>query len=179
MRSRIRSQSGFTLVEALVALLLGAMYCLALLQVCVETMRVTTTNSNKQAADLIAQTVLDAFKAAPYYVPGQTKPPTVLAIPPGSYDLLVVSTAPGQIAPQPTAHPLPASLNLGDLNWVGTINNKFPGSGTVQLVVINGPDQATPSQTATVTVIWSDSIASNKSVATMTVVHARGTNFWH
>jgi hypothetical protein len=160
-----RNRGGFQLVESLVAIIIGTFYCLALVQMSVETMRVSTTSANKQDADLIAQTVLDAYKAA------QTNSGT--ALPYGSFDLVANPTSPGQTASG--GHFLPVGIDQQDMSWIGSVN-KFPG--TVNLTVTPGPDPSVESQTITVTVSWSDGQVVNKSIATMTVTHPRGISLW-
>ena len=96
---RHRNASGIYLIETLVALILGALLSFVLLQVLTQTMRVTSTNLNKQSADLLAQTVLDSTKALPYG-----------AYQPGDYSLLPYSTTPGEVGP--AIHPLTPGLDL-------------------------------------------------------------------
>lgn len=160
-----RNCGGFQIVESLVAMILGTLICLALTQVCVESMRVNATSTNKQSADLIAQTVLDAYKAA--------KTNSGLLLPYGSYDLVATPNAPGQLAAG--GHYLPVGIDQQDLSWIGSVN-KFPG--TVNLTINPGPDPTVESQIATVTVTWSDGQSVNKSIATLTVSHPRGISLW-
>jgi type II secretory pathway pseudopilin PulG len=159
---RPRNASGMYLIETLVALILGALLSFALLQVLAQTMRVTSTNLNKQSADLMSQTVLDSTKAMPY---GAFQ---------GTYELLPYSTSSGQVGP--AVHPLTPGLDLGDLTWANSVNtNKFPG--TVTLTFGPGPDAN--AQTAITTLTWADSGAmAGKTVSTLTVTHLRGINYW-
>jgi type II secretory pathway pseudopilin PulG len=165
---KIRKENGIYLIETLVAIILSTMFSLALLQIFAETMRVTSTNTNKQEADLIAQTVLDAFKSLPTY--------NWSSIPTGSFDLLPYGTTPGQMASG--GHPLPVGLNFGDLQWLPNTTQfpvpKFPG--TVNLTISQGPDLT--SYIAVVTVTWSDGEAVDKVVQTCTVTEQQGINYW-
>jgi Tfp pilus assembly protein PilV len=162
-RPRLRSASGMYLIETLVALILGALLTFALLDILAKTMRVTSTNLNKQSADLISQTVLDSTKAMTYS-----------ALSTGTYDLLPYSTSPGQVGP--TVHQLTPGLDLGDLTWANSVNgNKFPG--TVTLTLAQGPDIT--SKTAITTLTWADSGSiAGKTVSTLTVTNLRGINYW-
>jgi type II secretory pathway pseudopilin PulG len=172
---RNRTQAGFYLIETLVAIILGALIAFALMQVLSESMRVTTTNANKQAADLMAQTVLDAAKATAIPI-GQYNP-TAPAVPIGQYDLLPYSTVPGQLAPAaPAGHPLPVGLDMGDMAWATkVISSKFPG--TITLNVTAGPDAS--SLTSTVVVSYSDNQnVVGKTISTMTLTEPRGINYW-
>jgi hypothetical protein len=161
-RNRRRNANGLYLIETLVALILGTLLCGTLLQLLSENMRVTSTNANKQASDLAVQTVLDSFKAP-------TQPLNALP----QTGLLVCSTQPGQLGP--AVHPLPVSLDMGDLTWApNLITNAFPG--TASLNIVAGPNNT---YAATTTVNWADSEnIQGKTVNTMTTINLRGTNFW-
>ena len=190
---RNRTEAGFYLIETLVAIIVGAIIAFTLLQLLSESMRVTTANANKQSADLMAQTVLDAAKAAAFPSPNLNAiPPKAPAVPIGQYDLLPYSTdacpqaywQPGQLAQTTTAgHPLPEGLDMGDMTWVNpefpatakVISSKFPG--TITLNVAAGPDDN--SLTSTVVVTYSDSQnVVGKTISTMTLTEPRGINYW-
>jgi type II secretory pathway pseudopilin PulG len=160
---KIRKSSGIYLVETLVALLLGALLAFVLLQTLTQTMRVTSSNGNQQAATLIAQTVLDSIKAVNF---------SQLQV--GTYPLLVNSTNAGEVAP--AGHPLPVGLNIGSLIWTSkSTGNKFPGSVVLDIENATDPN----SLNAVVTVTWGDSQNQvTKTVETMTTLHQRGANFW-
>jgi type II secretory pathway pseudopilin PulG len=184
---RTRTQTGIYLIETLVAITIGAIIAFTLLQLLVESMRVATTNANRQAADLMAQTVLDSVKATSWYSqatsPPFTWPPPAptpggglafTPIPIGQYDLLPYSTTPGQLS---SGHPLPVGLDLGDFVWASKVvsGHRFPG--TVTLNVAAGPDGSSVISTAILN--WSDSQnLGGKTVSTMTVSEQRGINYW-
>jgi len=185
--TRNRTAAGFYLIETLVAILIGAMIAFTLLQLLVESMRVSTTSANTQAADLMTQTVLDAAKATNWYSqltssPFVWPPPAPTSggglafspVPIGQYDLLAYTTQPGQLSP---GHPLPVGLDMGDLTWANKVvsSHKFPG--TITLNVTAGPDNSSLISTAVVN--WSDSQnVLGKTISTMTVVQERGINYW-
>ena len=152
-----RNQSGFQIIESLVALILGSLYCIALAQVCAQTMRVSTTNANRQAADLIAATVIDSMRQTSY---------SSLGI--GTYQLLPY------ISQEPNLHPMPVTVDLVSWNWIGSIKS-FPGTATLEIA--DGPIPL--SKTATVTVSWSDSEVSSKTISTMAVIHQQGVWYWN
>lgn len=154
--------SGAYLVETLVALTVGSLFAYALLNMLSETMRLTSSNGNRQAADLISQTILDSVKRAD---------PSQLQI--GSYQLLVNSQSAGERGP--TVHPLPACLNIGDFTWDSkSVSNKFAGQ-----VILDIEQGNAGAKSAVVTVIWSDgSNILQKKVGTLTTLHPKGVNFW-
>lgn len=160
-KSRSRS-AGAYLVETLVALTVGSLFAYALLNMLSETMRLTSSNENRQTADFITQSILDSVKRAD---------PSQLQI--GSYQLLVNSQSAGERGP--SIHPLPACLNLGDFNWnTKSISNKFSGQVLLDIEPGNGS-----AKSAVVTVIWSDgSNIMQKKTGTLTTLYPKGVNFW-
>lgn len=166
---KFRSEQAMYLVETLVALILGAMLSFALLSMLTETMRLNTTNQNRQAADLAAQTVLDALKRTD---------PSVWQF--GSYDLLVNSLGAGQrctaLSGTQQVCPLPVWLNIGDLNWSSlSMDAKFSG----RVILDIQPGVTSGSKVAVVTVIYNDgSNIASKTIGTLSSLHARGVNYW-
>lgn len=163
-RRRQRSSAGLYLIETLVALILGALFTFALLQMFSETMRLTSSNMNRQDSDLIVQTVLDSIKT--------TKPDDW---PIGTTKIFVNSESMGERDPF-GLHPLPTGLNAGDFTWTSkALGNKFKGE--VNLDVQLGPTPDT--KTFTITSTWTDSMnTTGKKTATFTVLRSRGVNFW-
>lgn len=159
----LRNSEGMYLIEGLVAMVLGAMLAFVLLDMLSQTLRITSSNNNRQNSDLIAQSVLDAVKRMD---------PNDLPL--GTYDLLVNSSTSGEQGP--AIHPLPVGLALGDKIWTSkSQGNKFPGQ--VRLDVIEGPSIG--SKTVVVSIKWSDgSIVNTKKVGILTSVQSKGLNFW-
>lgn len=155
------------LIETIVALILGAMLAYALLNMLSETMRLTSSNNNRQSADFMAETVLDAVKMSDSHDPSTW--------PIGSYQLLVNSTSPGQREAM-DIHPLPIGLNIGDLNWTSKVQgNKFRGDVFLDILPGTSPN----TKFAVVTAKWSDgSNYVGKKVGTLTLLHPRGVNYW-
>lgn len=164
-RRKRRNCLGIYMVETLVAMLLGALFCFTLLQMLSQTMSVTSHNANQQNAALFAQTVLDSVKAHRYQ-------DIFSSI--GSYPLLINSSNPGEFSTG--GHYLPLGLNIGTLNWTDkATGNKFPGTATLD---IKGSSDST-SLEAIVTITWTDSqTKKGKTVLTMTEIHPKGVNYW-
>lgn len=162
-RKRCRNTVGAYLVETLVALVLGTLFAFALLNILAETMRLTSSNENRQSADLIVQSVLDSIKRTD---------PSLCEI--GTYTLLVNSQTSGERGP--AIHPLPVGLNIGDFGWnAKSKGNKFQGSVILDIKAGASPE----TKNAVVTAIWSD--ASNiggKKTGTLTSVYSKGINYW-
>ncbi len=168
-----RSSHGYYLVGTLVALLIGVLVSFALLQLLVETLRVTSTNSNKQSADLMIQTTLDSTKAWSYQ--NRAQPQNLTIFQPGNYALLADSTTSGQVLSTALVHPLPVGLNKGDLTWKSSY--KFPG--TISLDLADVPIPNSLSQSATASVSWMDSGNINgRTISTQSIIHQRGITFW-
>lgn len=151
------------MVETLVALALGTLFAFGLLNMLSQTMRLTSTSANRQTAELITQTVLDAVKRSDT---------ASLAV--GSYPILVNSQTTGERGA--AIHPLPVGLNMGDFYWTDkSKGNKFVGDVTLDIQSGSNPDV----KIAVVSVKWKDgSNIVSKRFATMTSLHPRGVNFW-
>lgn len=166
-KNRYRGSRGMYLIETLVALILGAMMAYALLNMLSETMRLTSASSNRQSADLVAQTILDAVKRTD---------PAKWQI--GTYQLLLHSDSVGQrcatMSGPTLVHPLALGLDIGDSTWSPkSISNKLAaqvfldvqpsGLGKVAVVTVKYADGAT---------------LESKTTATLTTLHAKGVNYW-
>ena len=157
------------MIETLVALILGAMMAYALLNMLSETLRLTSSNGNRQAADLAAQTILDSVKGTD---------PSKWQI--GSYQLLLHSNAAGQRCSSQSGtilvHPLALGLDVGDLNWSPkSISNKLPAEVFLDIQ----PSLSAGAKVAVITVKYGDGAKIvGKTSATLTTLHAKGVNYW-
>lgn len=168
-RKRYRFPRGMYLIETLVALILGAMMAYALLNMLSETMRLTSASGNRQSADLVAQTILDAVKRTD---------PAKWQI--GSYQLLLHSDSAGQrcaaMSGPALVHPLALGLDIGDSIWnPKSVSNKL----AAQVFLDIQPSTSGLAKVAVVTVKYGDGATIEaKTAATLTTLHAKGVNYW-
>ena len=163
-RRQYRRASGLYLIETLVALILGAMFSFALLNMFSETLRLTSSNSNRQDSDLITQSVLDSVK---------TTIPEAWNV--GTTKILVNSESAGERDPY-GIHPLPVGLNAGDFTWLPkALGNKFRGDVYLDIQAGTAPE----SKIFTLSSTWTDSANSQgKKTATFVSLRHRGVNYW-
>lgn len=151
-RLRLRSSRAVSLVEILVALVVGALIAGVLLDLFSKLQRVGSTTQNEICANSIAQEMVEASRNLDY---------KFLASRAGlSYTLLSNRTDTGQLGPDVRTDPV--LLDLANKIWVQNINTaKF--SGTINYSISPAPGFATAADgtpdaiNITTSVSWSDS----------------------
>jgi len=170
-RKRIRKKrksSGTTLVEALVALIVGSLIAGVLLDMFSKLQRVATTTQNEVSANAIAQETMESARSLDYdYLSNR------IGL---SYDL----TEAGQNGFDMRTEPI--VLDLINKGWdPKVISAKFPGNANLAIEAANGIPNAVK---VTTTVSWSDSEKmgasgqKGRTIKTSIVITKSGLNRW-
>ena len=168
-RPKQRLSKGFTLVEALVALLIGAIFSAAFLDIFSTLLRTNTTTQNEICANTIAQTMIENAQALGY---------NFLVAKTGTWELY------DQGAPFTTAIKQdPVLLDLVGKNWSDKVKtSNFRGKVTCTIE----PVSTIPSALIfSVIVKWSDGAHAGtqanpygRSITTSTILTDSGFNKW-
>lgn len=175
-KRRQRSRQGFSIVETLVALVIGALICFSMLSILSETLRQSSTSQNELYANKITQLLLEHLEQFDY---NMLEPYIGF-----SYKLLENGV------PQPDGGPLaitePVTLDTVNFSWPNLPGWPDPSKlnnfkGHVQYGVYLGP--VPDSLRVSVAVSWLDSqnrgdSGRPKTIVTSTVVMPKGTNYW-
>lgn len=168
-----RKANGFSIVEVLVALLLGTTISLTMLDMYSKVQRVGQSNQNETKANLIVQELIDQVKTLDYEFLVQYKS-QIFTIP-----VNFTSTSP----PIPPVRTLVAQLDLVNSKWnSATVTNQFPGTVTFDVEPLQGDPNALE---ITIVVTYTDSerrgTSSNsvgRTITAKTVVTRDGVNRW-
>ena len=163
-----RCESGFSLVEVLVSLLIGSLIAGVMLDMFSKLQRVATTTQNEISANAIAQETMESARSLDYdYLVNRVGL---------SYDLTEAGQNGFDIRTEPML------LDLVNKGWdPKVISAKFPGSANLAIEAANGIPFAVK---VTTTVSWSDGerMGSNgqkgRTIKTSMVITKSGLNRW-
>lgn len=173
-----RKNTGFSLVEALITLVLAALVSAAFIDLYVQLMRTNTATQNEICANMIASEMLEASHGFGY---------TVLANNQGTHDLLLTRTP-----LKPTGPPIrvtPTVLDTIDKIWNSKVaSNNMVGKATYIISPVSGASviNGAPSALKVTTIVqWSDSarpttIAGDygRTITSSFVITQTGVNKW-
>lgn len=156
-----RQQTGVTLIEILVALLLGALLAGVFLDILGQLMRLGTATQNEISANAIAQEMIENSNALGY---------SYLSQHPGTYDLSF----------QPTSiHPEPIQLDFANTSkqWTtATIKSNFKGKALFTVAQSSNPPNAI---LVTVKVSWYNGHnPTNRPISMSTILTQSGIDKW-
>jgi len=169
-----RKAKGFSIVEVLVAILLGTTVTLTMLDMYSKVQRVGLSNQNETKANLIVQELIDQTKTLDYEYLAQYKT-QVFTIP-----VNLTSTS----DPLPVVRNLVSQLDLMNLKWnSATQTNQFPGTVTYGIEQLQGNPSALE---VTIIVSYTDSekrgssssTSAGRIITAKTVVTRDGVNRW-
>lgn len=165
--TRQRSRSGTTLVEILVALLVGSLFAGLFLDLVGQLMRLRVASQNEVCANAIAQEMLENTQALGYSYLSKNQ---------GSYELLTHLTPTTTVAPQ-NIKPTPAQLDFVNKFWSPTsVQTKFQGHATYSVQPAPGLINALQVK---VTIKWFDGHhIQGRPVTATTIVTKSGLNKW-
>jgi prepilin-type N-terminal cleavage/methylation domain-containing protein len=167
-----RCESGFSLVEVLVSLLIGSLIAGVMLDMFSKLQRTSATTQNEICANVIAQEMIESSRNLDY---------TYLSDRIGkSYQLLTNKTDSGQVGPEVRADP--ALLDLVNKIWNTKISTaKFPGEAYLN---IDAADSIPDAVKVTSLVRWTDSerqansAAFGRNIETSIIITKSGLNRW-
>lgn len=163
-----RSAKGFTLVEALVSILIGALLSIVFLDMFSKLVRTNATTQNEVCANAIAQEMMETTSALGYdYL--------AYNVGPGTSSLLINQTDLAQVGP--VMKPNPVLLDLASKTWTPRVSaGKFRGTATYKVEAAPAIPEAIK---VTCTVSWSDGANSQgRAVSTSTLLTRSGLNKW-
>ncbi len=173
-RKGIRGRSGFSIVELLVALLLGTTISLTMLDMYSKVQGIGTSNQNELRANLILQELVEQTRSMDYEFLSQLKSQDLIPIPPN------LTT---QLEPIPAIRTQPAQLNFLSKSWNPKIDlSKFSGTVNYRVDSVIGSPRAVE---VTISVSYTDGehkgiSATNigRTITAKTVVTDDGVNRW-
>lgn len=161
-----RSATAFTIVEALVSIVIGAIITGASLQMYSALVRTNTSTQNELSANAITQEMLETTSALGYdYLSGYQG---------ATYPLF--TNNPGTISPPPMK-PTPVLLDFVNKKWADKVKSaKFVGSAIYQVEPVASIPNALE---ITCSVTWTDGKTyTGRTISSSTIISKSGLNKW-